>query len=371
MNSDRTLNLIDAIYSAASDPSQWPDTANKIQHAIGGHSVNLGLEDMQNPRFGYLYTNGVTQDQVVAYERSFIANDELNAMTDMLAPGQALLSHDHFSEGEMHSLYPYDDFYEGIGFTYFNTGMFYRTDNYRGWLSIVRSITDSLFKPDDLKLMQTIMPHLKRAFTINLQLMDAQHISQMGVDSLEHISAGVVLLSQNGEVLTHNSQAEHYLHPNNEKSQTYKIQLSDSKATHQLHKVIRTTLFDEANEYSGTIQFNEKGIQKNVLCFPWRTTSQQQDWLGQSAGCILFILSPSASSPPDQQLQQLFDLTKAEVKVLQGLLDGITVKPLSDDLFVSEATVRFHLRNLLRKTGSRNQTEMITKVMKLVSVLIS
>ncbi|MBN0988685.1 helix-turn-helix transcriptional regulator [Amphritea pacifica] len=371
MHSDKALSLIDSIYSAASNPSLWPDTAHKIQHAIGGHSVNLGLEDMQNPRFSYLYTNGVTLDQVTDYERNFIANDEINALTDLLAPGQALLSHDHFCESELHTLYPYDDFYEGIGFTYFNTGMFYRTANYRGWLSVARSVNDSLFEPDDLKLMQIIMPHLKRAFTINLQLMDAQNISQMGVDSLEHISAGVVLLSHNGDVLKHNSQAEPYLHPSNEKSQSYKIQLSDTRATHQLHKIIRATLFDESNEYSGVIRFNENGIQKCILCFPWRTTGQQLDWLGQSAGCILFILSPSASSPPDQQLQQLFDLTKAEVRVLQGLLYGTTVKPLADELFVTEATIRFHLRNMLRKTGSRNQAEMLMKVMKLVSVLVS
>ncbi len=370
MDSAKVLPLIDAIYSAASDPSLWPAVAQQVQHAIGGHSVNLGIEDTKNPKFNFLYTNGATASQMVSYGESCIGQDQFLCLLDRTSPGEALLTQDILDERQLHSLFPYEDFYEDLGYTYHNAGLFYRDEDHRGWISVIRSLNDSRFTPDELKLMQTLVPHLQRAFMINLQLMKAQRDTQIGLDSLEHLSAAALLLSDKGDVLSHNSKAQKYLCRTSAKIQNYGVRLPEAKANLQLQKLIRAILYGSGIDSSGVVPFYEFGVRKTVLCFPWRTTSQQLDWLGQATGCILFILSPSTSAPPTEQLKQTFNLSKAEVRVLQGLLDGSSVSSLTEQLFVTDATVRYHIRNLLRKTESRNQVELITKVMKLTTVLV-
>jgi DNA-binding CsgD family transcriptional regulator len=52
------------------------------------------------------------------------------------------------------------------------------------------------------------------------------------------------------------------------------------------------------------------------------------------------------------------DLTAREVEVLRLVLDNKTTTQIATELFVSENTVKYHVRNLLKKTGCKNRREI-------------
>ena len=52
-------------------------------------------------------------------------------------------------------------------------------------------------------------------------------------------------------------------------------------------------------------------------------------------------------------------LSPRQVHVLTALLAGKTIKEIAHDLGVSTHTVRFHLKELMRRTGCRNQKELL------------
>ncbi|WP_027856783.1 helix-turn-helix transcriptional regulator [Marinobacterium jannaschii] len=370
MNATELLNLIDGIYAAAADPQLWPKVAGDIQHAIGGHSANLVLEDTRHPHFNYIYSNGVSAEKVAYYEQNLIGQDSLTTIYERIPAGQAVLTQNVWDEQQLHNLSIYENFYEDLGYKYFNCGLFYRDDERRGWISIARSEQDSVFSTEEHQLMQTLVPHLQRAFMINLQMMQAQQVSHIGLDSLEHLSAATLLLSSKGKVVMHNRRAEPYLCYADAKTQSLGIRIPEPQANRKLHRVILGALHSEQPGFAAMVPFSEKGIRKTVLCFPWRASGAQMDWLGQSTDCILFILSPASDLPPAQQLQTTFDLSKAEVRVLHQLMEGHSVRETAELIFVSEATVRFHIRSLLRKTDSRNQAELLSRVLRLTSVAI-
>src|SRR6059058_3043739 len=56
---------------------------------------------------------------------------------------------------------------------------------------------------------------------------------------------------------------------------------------------------------------------------------------------------------PEDQLRA--GLTKRELTVLKALARGLSNKAISRELFLSEETVKFHLRNLYRKLGVPNR----------------
>ncbi len=58
-------------------------------------------------------------------------------------------------------------------------------------------------------------------------------------------------------------------------------------------------------------------------------------------------------------LRDLYDLTVAEVRVCVALLDGATVKEIAEDQGVSLDAVRYHCKNILKKTGTNRQSELI------------
>ena len=76
------------------------------------------------------------------------------------------------------------------------------------------------------------------------------------------------------------------------------------------------------------------------------------------------LYMPVPDQPPSEQ--ELFDrfsarygLSAREQDVLQLLLDKKTSPEIADALFISDRTVKFHIHNLLSKTGCRNRTDLL------------
>jgi DNA-binding CsgD family transcriptional regulator len=76
----------------------------------------------------------------------------------------------------------------------------------------------------------------------------------------------------------------------------------------------------------------------------------------------------AASQPQQLTERQIFetfaahhDLSAREREVLRLVLDGKTNAEIAAELFVSESTVKFHVRNLLKKTGCSNRLELNAK----------
>jgi DNA-binding CsgD family transcriptional regulator len=57
---------------------------------------------------------------------------------------------------------------------------------------------------------------------------------------------------------------------------------------------------------------------------------------------------------------QKYELSLRETEVLNLIIEGASNGEISAKLFISENTVKFHIRNILKKTGCSNRTELIT-----------
>lgn len=54
-----------------------------------------------------------------------------------------------------------------------------------------------------------------------------------------------------------------------------------------------------------------------------------------------------------------YGLTQRESEVLDCILSGQSISEISEALFISQRTVKFHITNLLRKTGATSQKELL------------
>ena len=58
-------------------------------------------------------------------------------------------------------------------------------------------------------------------------------------------------------------------------------------------------------------------------------------------------------------------LTRQEVRVLQLLAEGYSNGAMASKLFISDSTVRTHLRNINAKLGARNRTQAVAYARRL------
>ena len=129
-------------------------------------------------------------------------------------------------------------------------------------------------------------------------------------------------------------------------------------------RVIVLTTYD-LDEYvydairSGASAFLLKDVQPTQLVDAIRIVAAGDALLAPSV--TRRLLDRFARSLPDRQPApaSLSTLTEREVEVLHLLASGLSNAELSERLFVSEATVKTHVSNLLRKLGVRDRVQAV------------
>ena len=71
-----------------------------------------------------------------------------------------------------------------------------------------------------------------------------------------------------------------------------------------------------------------------------------------------------SSESEDSDFATLHNLSVREQEVLTFILSGKTNKEIADQLFVSENTIKFHVKNILKKTSCANRRELISLIKK-------
>ena len=77
----------------------------------------------------------------------------------------------------------------------------------------------------------------------------------------------------------------------------------------------------------------------------------------------LYMPAPQPVPSQEERLNafiQKYELSSREIEVLNLIREGASNGEISAKLFISENTVKFHVRNILKKTDCSNRTELIT-----------
>ncbi|MGN0152453.1 MAG: LuxR family transcriptional regulator, partial [Wujia sp.] len=77
----------------------------------------------------------------------------------------------------------------------------------------------------------------------------------------------------------------------------------------------------------------------------------------------LYMPAPQPMPSQEERLHEFIQkhaLSSREIEVLNLIIEGASNGEISAKLFISENTVKFHVRNILKKTGCSNRTELLT-----------
>ncbi len=67
-----------------------------------------------------------------------------------------------------------------------------------------------------------------------------------------------------------------------------------------------------------------------------------------------------------QEITKIYGLTGREGQILRFIIAGTQIKDIAKELYITERTVKFHITNILKKTESRNQRELISRFVNLL-----
>lgn len=218
---------------------------------------------------------------------------------------------------------------------------------------------------DDAQLrgLRLLAPHIRRAVTIsNLFDMKAVEAATFAA-TMEALTVGVVLADDDAKIVHSNAAATAMLEAGDPiVERDGRIAVQSATTTASLQSAIAQAAKDEAalgQKGIGIPIPRPIGAALVIHVLPLRRGPMRAR-LAQRAAAALFVAS--ASGPPQMShaaLNQLYDLTPAEIRIFELICEGHTRDAISGLLGVSVATVKSHLLHVFEKTGCRRQVDLV------------
>ena len=242
--------------------------------------------------------------------------------------------------------------------------VFFKSGSATSSLSLFRPKTAVAFGDDEARLMRILMPHLQRAFQLHNRIQGLERKGAAAGEALDQLRQGVVLLDANGHVVMCN-QAAAALFAGQRALRLSSRGLiaansAENRKLNQLIDGVTKTEKGESPQPGGAMAISRDSFQSplQVLVMPLRTRMLR---LGKTAPVVaVFISDPARKAPSEAKVfSQLYGLTAAEARLAGILCCGDSLKEASQQLGVTQNTLRSQLKSIFGKTGTNRQSQLV------------
>lgn len=358
--------VIEQIYQAMLDFEQWPRALSAVAGAVGGRLPMLHHHDIRAHAGRFLLHAGYDAQTVQSYSDYYSArNIWLRNGGRLLGTRTVRSSHMMSSRRELLRSEWYNDFLRPLGLSHAVGGTLIKHDEGAfSCISIFGGPEREEFGEEDLRVLEALVPHLRRALQVHARLLEFSNRERAWLEILEKTPAGVLLVTENWKVLYANPAAQAFIAAQGGLALDRGcISASVSDDTARLRSLIgraTRTSARRALHAGGVLRVRRPNgsLPLEILISPLAPSDVPP--LGKQAVAALYLreTQPSASSPVAALANQ-YGLTPGEARVLAALARGLSGKRAAQALGISYNTLKTHLQHLFMKTGARRQLELV------------
>ncbi len=140
------------------------------------------------------------------------------------------------------------------------------------------------------------------------------------------------------------------------------LHASHSDGSRPLHQVDAEVAAKYAAGLAGVF---ERAVLRHTLELHRAELRSAAQWMGGRLSRLSELATPTAGRPDAGGAVRLVEsLTPRELEVLRLLARGHTNLAIANTLVVREGTVKYHVKNILRKLGARSRTEAVSRFVR-------
>ncbi|WP_029116981.1 helix-turn-helix transcriptional regulator [Mycobacterium sp. URHB0044] len=356
--------IVSGIYAAAVAPQHWEAAIREVHQTVGGIGGALATPD------GAVWSieNTTLPDATMkSYAEHYRHLDHVLATVQrgpvgVVRTGTELIVPNRWSEFYNCWMRPND----------LLDGLFVRlTGGPRPTIFIVASSDDSapFDTPERVKFLSGLTPHLQQAVRAQAKLSAFTQLNADLAGALDAVRHGMILVGLDGVVINANSAAERMLRAEDGlRMRSGHLGAMTTHVGRKLRGAIHFALLDDESDTCRGQSFTcdrPSGRRPYVVhVLPLRRGPT--DEIPSDAAALVMIVDPDNEPEPTAvQLQRVYGLTNAEVKVTLAVVRGDDLHQISDQLSVSITTVRTHLQHIFDKTDTHRQAELVRRLLTL------
>ncbi len=355
MSLDAPNRMLDAIYEAAVLPEIWPAVLHDLAEMVGGVGTILLTSDPRNLR--WTCSEPVRQVFLDFLEgRWHERNPRMERLISKRHAG-FIREIDMFTAEEMDIDPTFRDFLRprGLGWA---VGTFVQVPSDDTLVfSIERRFADGPVEDKHLPTLNALRPHLARAALMSARLRFDR--AQGMAESLNRMGLPTAVLHGDGKVVATDPLFK-TLGGQIISRAFGKVGLADTGADALLAEAIQNLNAVEYQFGAKSIPVPARGESAAMIVHLIPIRRSAHDIFGTAMGILVVTPLGSSQSLPDELLNGLFDLSPAEIRAANGLLQGKTIDDLAASTGLSRETIRTQVKAVLSKTGSTRQSDLIS-----------
>lgn len=353
------LRLVDQVYQSAADPQFW-DTAldNMMMHFRGEHALLFATDTSQlGP--GPLKASAGLDTEGVARFASPMAAPLWHEWVEMLPQGKVVSSAEMIADRDLERTEIYNELvrpangFYAMSVQHIQTGAPFH-------LITCRRRHVGAFAPNEVRLMEAMIPHVATAIDLQNRVSDAERRADGLASVIERMADGAIVLDDAQQPLILNARAMEILDQNDGLSLgRCGLRAATAALTEQLQEAL-TVVGTSATSDGKRMHLPRPSARLPLLLHVapiWRLHASEPGL--RAPRTVIFIREPDAVLKIDATaLSDVFRLTPRESEIAALVAGGTNVDGIAERFDLTTGTVRFNLKRIFDKTGVRTQAAL-------------
>lgn len=355
------------LYAVLDDRSQWPVAIRALCESSGTTHAILSTS-RTTAQYGFVnslveFRNwGLTDEDLAVYAKHHHPLAPWPAHNAAIQPGN-IFDTAHLSPDELlESHRSYSEFLRPRNLHYGACGVLLDDEGIAISLTLLRPKHAGRLKDSELARIREVIPHLQRVCRLDRRITDSQSEREALHNLLDSLNTGAILLNEDGRILIANHYARQLLsndapiHVDGDGILYLTPEACNLKLLRILDRFRKT-----APDLQPAAEFVPAGdrFQCRLHIHPCLSAEGGR----RKAMVHIFDRRPAALIER-HVVRELFSLSPTEEKVALKLAAGLSLAEVGASLHISLHTVRSHLRNLFRKTGTTHQAALVSAVLR-------
>ena len=351
--------VIERIQSAALDPTQWSGVVAELAALCGAHTGIIYEFDRVRGMPTVLGTLQIDPARALLYEQHYYSVDPWNRHAMSSQVGRVTLTHEFMRDADFQRSEFYQDYLRHSDIFYALGTTVERTPDHMAVFGVQCGHRKGPFSKEAADMIELIAPHLRQACLTRRTLRAARQMCATLTETLHLIASPVLVVDGGGRLQFANRAAEALL----EARDGLRLdRRTVSPSSRDQAKPFAEMLAALAGGPEGArASPHDIAIQRPMSDRPLllRFAMLPRGDGGDGPRIAIFVDLAAGVAQGIERLQQALRLTRAEARLLAGLVAGESLAALSDKHRVSVNTLRVHLSRLFQKTGTHRQAELV------------
>lgn len=355
--------IVASVYAAALSPDGWVTPLADIRHTIGAAAAGLLTADGDDRTIRSASLPDEARDSYGSYYRTidYVLESVEKSRAGTVHDGRRLVALQSDSEFNNDWMRPYE----------LDDGLFVRLTGDTlptCFLVAAPQRSNPFATPERIELVEALVPHWCQALLIHDRLRGLDH---RGADVAELIGAvrhAIFVIDCRGAIVHMNGAAARILDSRDGlRGRAGTIEACRPTTDRELKVAIGQSV---APDSRGCPRGATVTCPRPSGKWPYivHLLPLGRESVPESGGrALLIVVDPDDKPCPTTTLMRnIFGMTRAEAEVAVRILNGEGLKPISEELSLSLATVKTHLQHVFDKTQTHRQAELVRLLLAVI-----